>query len=205
MRGATWAILAGSMCVASSASPAARYVIYVHGRILELQGRHAVSPDFGPYQYDAILRAFAERGFAVISEVRRGDSGLPFARRLAGQVRRLIQAGVPARQLTVVGASKGGHLALAAAAELGEPDVSYVVLAGCGAASQALAPRLRGRIRSIYDESDRFSPSCHATFAAAAGIAAHREIVLKTGLDHGLLFRPLPEWLTPACAWARGD
>lgn len=189
--------------VPAAPDPGARYVFYVHGRILELQGRQAKSPDFGPYQYDAILQALAGEGFTVISEVRKGDAGAPFVERLAGQVRRLLAAGVPARQVTLVGASKGGYLTLAAAAELGEPDVSYVVLAGCGPASVALAPRLRGRILSIYDSKDRYSPSCGDTFAAAKSLGAHREIVLDLGLDHGLLFRPRPEWLVPARDWAR--
>lgn len=180
----------------------ARYLFYLHGRILELQGRNAVSPDFGPYQYDAILKAFAARGFTVIGEVRQGDAGMPFVQKLAGQVRRLLAAGVPARQVSLVGASKGGFLALAAAAELGEAEVSYVVLAGCGPATIRLAPRLRGRILSIYDHPDRYSPSCEETFRNAPGLGAHKEIVLKLGLDHGLLYAPRVEWVGPASEWA---
>jgi hypothetical protein len=34
------------------------------------------------------------------------------------------------------------------------------------------------------------------------GLPAVREIVLRTGLGHGFLYRPLPEWMTPALAWA---
>ncbi len=188
--------------VPSRADVASHYLIYVHGRILELQGRHAVSPVFGPYEYDAILRAFAERGFVVVSEVRHGDAGLPFVRKVAGQVRRLLASGVPPGNVTVVGASKGGSLALAIAAELGSPELSFVVLAGCGPYTEALAPRLRGRVLSIFDSVDRFAPSCQATFQKATRLGEHREIVVTLGLDHGLLYRPRAEWLDPACAWA---
>ena len=83
-----------------------RYVFYLHGRILETQGRQAVSPDFGPYEYDAILGALAARGFTVISEVRTGDAGQEFVDKVVTQVRRLRRAGVPAAHIGVIGASK---------------------------------------------------------------------------------------------------
>jgi dienelactone hydrolase len=181
--------------------PQHRYVIYLHGRILESEGRDATSPDFGRYQYDEILEALATRGFDVISELRKGDAGTPFARHVADQVRRLLKAGVPASRIGIVGASKGGWLALAADAELDDSGISYVVLSGCGASTVALGPRLRGRVLSIHDEPDRFSPSCRATFAAAPSLAASREIVLHLGVDHGLVYRPLREWLDPATDW----
>jgi hypothetical protein len=28
-----------------------------------------------------------------------------------------------------------------------------------------------------------------------------REIVLRTGLGHGFIYRPLPEWVNPAVEW----
>jgi hypothetical protein len=189
--------------VPSRLDPAAHYLIYLHGRILESQGRHAVSPDFGPYQYDAILDAFAERGFVVVSEVRHENAGRPFVHKVASQVRRLLAAGVPPGNVTVVGASKGGALTLGIAAELGAPELSFVVLAGCGPYTESLAPRLRGRVLSIFDSVDRFTPSCRATFEKASHLGEHREIVVKLGLDHGLLYRPRAEWVDPACAWAR--
>jgi pimeloyl-ACP methyl ester carboxylesterase len=214
------ALLAGTSLASAAATPApaapiltdvparidtgARHLFYLHGRILELQGRDATSPDFGPYQYDAILQAFARRGFTVISEVRQGDAGMPFVRKLVGQVRRLLAAGVPAQHVTVVGASKGGFLTLAAAAELGEAELSYVVLAGCGPSTVRLAPRLRGRVLSIHDSRDRYSPSCEETFRNAPSLGPHKEIVLELGLDHGLLYAPREEWVAPATEWARG-
>jgi metallo-beta-lactamase class B len=184
--------------------PQARYVLYLHGRILETQGRKAVSPDFGPYQYDAILGAFASRGFEVISEVRTADVTADYARTIAGRVRKLLQAGVPAAHVTVVGASKGGFLAAATSAELGNDGVSFVVLAGCGDSTLPLAPKLRGRMLSVYDEKDRFRPSCHDTFAKAPGLREKKEVVLTLGLDHGLLYTPRKEWMDLATGFARG-
>lgn len=180
--------------------PAGRYTFYLHGRIIEVEGRNAVSPDFGRYEYDAILTALTASGRTVVSEVRTGDAGQEFVDRTADQIRRLRAAGVPARNIAVVGASKGGLLTLRIAAGLGEREISYVILAGCGKPTADLAPKLRGRILSIYDKDDRFKPSCQATFAKA-DLTASREIVLGLGLDHGLLYSARPEWVDPATQW----
>ena len=181
--------------------PKARYVFYLHGRILEVQGRRAVSPDFGPYQYDAILSALAARGATVIAEVRKDGAGREFVDRVVAQVRALKAAGVPSRRIGVVGASKGAGMTLQVSAALADPDVAYVVLAGCSVETPAA---LRGRILSIYDEEDRFEPSCAKTFAKSPRLTAHREVVVRLGLDHGLLYRPHRQWVEPALDWLEG-
>jgi glyoxylase-like metal-dependent hydrolase (beta-lactamase superfamily II) len=182
----------------------ARWLIYLHGAIVERQGREAVSPDFGRYEYDAILAELAGRGFEVIAELRPPESGAAFEERLVGQVRRLREAGVPAERILVLGASKGGGLALEAAARLGHPGLSYVTLAGCWQTQQPLAPALRGRLLAIRDEPDRFQPDCGPLLAAANGLSAGRELVLHLGVDHGLIYRPLTAWLDAVESWARG-
>jgi dienelactone hydrolase len=187
--------------VPAKPDPSVRYVFYLHGRILETQGRQAVSPDFGRYEYDAILGALAARGFTVISEVRMGDAGQEFVDKVAGQVRRLRQAGVPATHIGVVGASKGGGLTLRVSSAVADPDIAYVVLAGCGGGSVERAPTLAGRILSIYDAADRFNPSCGETFARAPQLTGRHEIVVKLGLDHGLLYKPHADWIDPAVHW----
>ena len=186
--------------VPAKPDPKARYVFYLHGRILEVQGRNAVSPDFGPYEYDAILAALAAPGFTVVSEIRRDGAGDEFADRVAGQIRALKAAGVPSTNISVVGASKGAGLTLGVSAVVGDPEIAYVVLAGCGTSPERAAT-LRGRLLSIYDEKDRFQPSCRDTFARAKTLTARREIVLKLGVDHGLLYKPYREWVDPALAW----
>jgi hypothetical protein len=193
--------------VPASPDPAARYLIYLHGRIVELQGRKAVSPEFGRYEYDGILAAFAARGFRVIAEVRPADTGNAFAEKVAGQVRKLLGAGVPGSHITVVGFSRGGGLAVATSARVAQPGVGYVLLAGCSQEADWVAlwaPTVRGRMLSLYDRSDHFKPSCAPLFAKAKGLGETREIELSTGLDHGLFYTPRPEWLDLLTAWALG-
>ncbi len=182
-----------------------RYLFYLHGRILEEQGRKAVSPDYGPYEYDAILAALAERGFTVISELRPPDGGLDYARKVAAEVRGLIAAGVTPQRITVSGFSKGGVLALATAAALGDTRVNFVVMGGCGSdAAETLGPRLRGRILSVYEASDEIGVSCESVFKKATGLK-QREAQINLGLRHGSFYKPRKEWIDPLVEWARGE
>jgi hypothetical protein len=186
--------------VPASIDLAARYLIYLHGRILEVQGLQAKSPDFGPYEYDAILRALAGKGLVVISELRGPDTDVSYAKKVAAQVRKLEAAGVPPKQITVAGFSKGGFLARATAAELADPAVNFVFMAACGRrADPGRAGALKGRILSLYDESDEMAGSCGSLFAPGT---ATKEVKLTTGLRHGLFFRPRPDWIDPVADWA---
>jgi predicted esterase len=196
-RAATHAIHAD---VPALIDPKARYLIYLHGRILELQGRQAVSPDFGRYEYDAILKALAGKGLVVISELRGPDTGPAYAKKVAAQVRKLVTAGVPAGHITVAGFSKGGFLTRATALELADPGVNFVIMAGCGRdPDEAAAARLKGRILSLYDESDEMAGSCQRLFAPGMQT---REVKLTTGLRHGLFFRPRADWIDLLADWA---
>jgi hypothetical protein len=33
----------------------------------------------------------------------------------------------------------------------------------------------------------------------------YKEIELNTGLKHGYIYKPLPEWMNPAIKWAKGN
>jgi hypothetical protein len=190
--------------VPDTPDPDARYLFYLHGRIIEVQGPKAVSPDFGRYEYQQILEAFADRGFVVVAEVREDGAGRQCAVATARQVRHLLDAGVPARNVTVVGFSKGGFLALGVSAEVASEEVGYAILAGCGSdLISRLGPRIRGRFLSLLDASDRFSPSCEPLFAAAEQVREKDQHVFETGLDHGLFYEPRPEWVDRVVDWAR--
>lgn len=188
--------------VPPSPDRASRYIFYLHGAIVERMGRQAVHPEHGPYEYDAIVQALAGAGFVVVSEVRTGGTVRPgdYAAKVASQVTKLIAAGVQPERVTVIGHSKGGVIVLHTAAALNSPRINYAVMAGClksGPQPGAeLLSQVPGRILSIYDESDREAGSCKAIFTPS------REVVLKTGLGHGVFFRPRKEWLDPVIDWA---
>ncbi len=187
-----------------------RHAIYLHGRIIqETQSARPQHPRFGHYELDEILEAFQGRGFEVIGEIRPksasvGDS----ADRVVAQVRKLLESGVAAENVIVVGGSMGAAIAVLASTRLQQPDVRFGVLGACLSATvQALEASEgkgpAGHVLSIREKSDDTSETCPPWDREERGPVV-REIVLETGLAHGFLYRPLPEWMNPVDEWAGG-
>jgi hypothetical protein len=61
-----------------------------------------------------------------------------------------------------------------------------------------------GKILSIFDSSDTDADSCKELFtmSGSKGISRYKEIVLNIGTGHGMLYRPLDEWILPTVQWA---
>ena len=189
---------------AAGQSQAAPVVIYLHGRVVEDQGPAAVSPEFGPYGYYAILDSLHASGFQVLSDLRPpGTDMAQYAARVAAQVDSLIQAGVPPARIAVVGFSKGGGIAIQTAARLQRPDIVFVFLAACSKGATTL--RVAGRLLSVVEESDSLGRSCASLFARALPGSVHAELRIQTGLKHGAFYQPRQAWLAPVRAWIRGS
>jgi len=205
-------LIAAAAMLASAAhphapAPAQRYVIYLHGKIIEDEGRRPTSPQFGVYEYDAILDSLRAAGFTVLSDQRpKGTNSDSFAVRVKHEVDSLITGGVPASSITVIAFSKGAGIALLASSLIANAQVSYVFMAGC---NQWIYNRpevhLSGRILSLYEESDSIGRTCAPLFARRGPGPEPEEIELHVGLRHGTFFQPRPQWLKPAIAWARGE
>ena len=188
------------------AQAAPRYVIYLHGRIVEEQGRRPTDPVFGPYEYDLILDSLRRAGFSVLSNQRpaRTDSD-SFATHVARQVDSLLALDVSPRAITVIGFSKGGWIAILASSRLHNPAVSFVFMGACGPwAFERPDLHVAGRMLSLYETSDSLGVSCAPMFARRSPGSRTREIALSLGLGHGTFFKPRAAWLGPAIAWARG-
>ncbi|MEG3193874.1 hypothetical protein SNE32_16765, partial [Lysobacter sp. D1-1-M9] len=50
------------------------HIVYLHGKIVQQQGRNAVSPEYGPYEFDEIVEALGEGGARVHAPIRMGES-----------------------------------------------------------------------------------------------------------------------------------
>jgi hypothetical protein len=192
-----------------SIDPAQRYLFYLHGKIIEDQGLPAVSPDFGEYQYQAILEKLGSYGFIVLSEPRPKDTdAMQYAQKISAQVTDLLKAGVPAKNITVLGASKGAGIAIFVSHLLDNVEINYVIMAICDTTTVKQLEQdgtvLVGNVLSIYDSSDQLAGSCQElfSFSEGKGLARHNEIVLSVGTGHGILFKPLDEWIKPALQWA---
>jgi len=182
----------------------------MHGLIVELQGPNAQGR-YGQYQYHWTVEALADHGFVVISEVRSRTQIQTYAATVARQVAKLRAGGVPADHITVTGISKGGEITVLTTAAIGDPEVRFVVLAGCGRLDvfnvsgglEALGRRPQGRVLSIYDRSDREAGSCARYFPQAPGLA-FEEVVLDVGRGHALFYTPERVWVDRVVEWALG-
>ncbi len=180
-------------------------LFYLHGMIVENQGANARHPEYGSYEYENILESFRSEGFHVISEIRPANTDInDYATKVVAQINELIEQGTDPGQITVVGASKGSMIAMVASTQLRRNDVNFVFMAACNewsANNLSLSPC--GRILSIYEESDEIGRTCDQIVGARDCVSEYKEIRLENGMKHGFLFKPLPEWVEPAAAWAR--
>jgi len=169
----------------------ARYLFHMHGLIVELQGPNAQGRN-GQYRYH----------WTQIQT---------YAATVARQVAKLRAGGVPADHITVTGISKGGEITVLTTAAIGDPEVRFVVLAGCGRLDvfnvsgglEALGRRPQGRVLSIYDRSDREAGSCARYFPQAPGLT-FEEVVLDVGRGHALFYTPERVWVDRVVEWALG-
>jgi len=197
---------------APSAEASARHLIYLHGRIVQVQqSPRPEHPQLGHYELEAIQETFEDRGFVVSAEIRpRSASVSESADRVVEQIQELLGSGVPAERIAVVGGSMGAAIALLASTRLGNPDLRFAVLGSCLTHSVLYLESEEGRgpsghILSIREASDDFAGPCPPweEGASPGGSLVVREIVLDTGLSHGFLYRPLPEWVEPVVDWAK--
>jgi hypothetical protein len=195
-----------------SIDPAKPYLFYLHGRIIEDQGIPAISPDYGEYEYESILETLNGYGFVVLSEQRPiNTDGVKYARKVSGQVTALLEAGVPAKNITVVGASKGAYIAIYVSHFLENEDINFVIMGIChpDVVEDFMQAQvfLFGNVLSIYDSSDDFAGSCQDlfSFSDGKGISKYDEVVLEIGTGHGILYKPLDEWILPTVQWANNS
>jgi len=199
--------------VPETVDPAKNYLFYMHGAWIEMRGLNRPHPHHGDYKYDEIVNSISRKGFFVISEARLERVGMyQYAKKVAGQVRRLLSLGVPAENITVIGHSKGGHMALLVATILGEDKINIVVMAGCGRSGTRFrrgydkflrnhAAQLHGRILSILDAADNVADSCQESFKKVPQLES-KEVMFHTGMGHGLFYSPESIWINEVVKWA---
>ena len=181
--------------------PKAHYLFYLHGAIIEEAGRRAQHPRFGVYEYDAVLQALQAGGAIVISELRASGTNIDsYAQKICAQVSKLIEHGVVASHIAIVGFSKGGFIAQRVSAQLNHPELRYVLLGACPGSAQA-TPRMHGRVLAITERSDSV-PSCRRLFARSQ-LDCAREIQIAIGGEHGAFYRPNPAWMQPVLDFVR--
>jgi len=188
--------------VPDTPEPSTTYVFYLHGRIIETGGRRPTHAEFGPYEYDEILKALAGNDRVVISEQRSPDTVTgEYAELVAGQVRDLLKRGVAPERIAVVGFSKGGGIAIAVSSLLREP-ITYAFLAACNPGVFGNEDyRVSGRVLSVYEESDEIGVSCAPLLARSPAVLESKEVRISTGARHGAFYTPRAVWVDEVVRW----
>jgi hypothetical protein len=185
-------------------NPASSYLLFHHNYYVETKGVN------GDCKYYDILKTFSDKGYTVISEIRPKDvSVIEYGKKAAADVRKLLDAGVPPDKITVAGHSKGGVIVLRVAAQLENPKIGYVILAGCGIKAQEKGypdfSKLKGKFLSEYASSDKIAGSCGPAFTQTRDGFSAREVVLDNPAGHQLFFKPTDLWVEPVINFLKGE
>ena len=185
-----------------------KYVIYLHGKIIEDQGIPAISNQYGEYKYDEILQSLSNHGLCVISEKRNKNTNIyEYAEYISDVIKNLIDNGVLPEDISVIGASKGAAIAICVSHILDNKDLNFILLSICCDKIDSFMfnnnIQLSGYILHIYDESDSIAERCTAFkhILNSNNITKFNEIQTKLGLGHGLLYQPFDEWIKPTIKW----
>jgi esterase/lipase len=188
-------------------SKAMKHVFYLHGMIVSVQGIHAVSEEFGPYEYESIIDALHEAGYEVHAEVRTTQTDFDaFCRRISGQIDQLVSEGTSPRDITVIGASMGGLMAMQIS-DLNTHPVNYVLLgANSDRNEKNYDWHLHGRILGIYEASDQIAGKEYTYWIDRSPEAeAFEQKQIHTGLGHGFLYTPHEAWMGPTREWIQRE
>ncbi|VAX20268.1 hypothetical protein MNBD_IGNAVI01-766 [hydrothermal vent metagenome] len=195
--------------VPSKVDTSKKYLFYLHGRIIEEYGVRPESKKYGIYEYEKILNSLAETGFEVISEPRPKNTDIfNYSQKVAAQIDSLLASGVPPGNITVIGASKGAGIAVLVSNTLKNDKIKYVIMAICNRHMAKFWKdnkiKLWGKVLYIYDINDEIAGSCkgYLDILRSDGLKEYKEIEVKLGLGHGILYSPFKEWVTPALEWA---
>lgn len=178
-----------------------KHLFYIHGCCISKVGGGA---------YEAIVDDLRNSGFRVAFDLRTDDSDTEiqaYAAKVAAQVKDLLSGGVAPERITVSGYSLGAVTAMYAAIAIANPDVNYVLLAGCpgkGARSFDIDyARVQGRVLSIIDTKDDKFGTCKERLPSSA---LQQEVAFDSGLGHAV-FRSADEksiklWKDPLMSWS---
>lgn len=180
-----------------------KQIFYIHGRIIEQQGKAAYSEVFGKYELDGIISALEFENTVVHCDIRNENvDPRPYAIKISSQIDSLINLGIKPRDITVIGASKGAIIA-SNVSDLNLNPINYVMLAGNNDYQETNNKwKFHGQVLCIYDLSDDIAGKNYDYWKNNENYTTKFEqLELKTNLGHGFLYKPLKAWVEPAKKW----
>ena len=180
-----------------------KHIFYIHGRIIEIQGKNAVSEEFGKYEFDSIIEAIKVDNSIVHAEIRNTNVDVKeYAHYISKQIDSLIKTGVQPTDITVIGASKGAIIA-SNISDLNTNTINYVLLAGNNDYQEANNDwEFHGQVLGIYDTSDKIAGKKYNHWKNKKNhTTKFEQLELKTNSGHGFLYKPSKEWTQPTKKW----
>jgi hypothetical protein len=190
----------------------ARYVFYLPDAVVTPENPLPSDPQFGEYQYAEIANRFVAAKFVVITEPRE-ETAHPYlvADSIAGQIRRLIAAGVPVERIGIVGARQGAAIAVIITHKVELPGLQVVLLSACNEQFIQFWKQqdeiLAGNVLSIHVTGDTERGPCltFLEYCAKRSVRRYQEIALPASAGPGYFYKGTADWMLPVIAWLRGD
>lgn len=204
------ASVALSVCAVGAAHAADKYLFYVHGCCVKNGDDPKVK------DYETIVQKLRDSGYTVEYELRTADVGdnnaavQAYAAGIADKVNALLAKGTPPRNITVAGYSLGSMTSMVASGLIANPEVNFVLLAGCPASASIRVSidyaKVKGRILSVTDKGDDKFGSCDGRFPRDN---VFKEVVIDSGKGHAA-FRIakdtfMSQWMGPMKEWTGAD
>jgi hypothetical protein len=183
------------------------HIYYLHGKIIEEQGRNAVSEKFGRYELDEILNQLNINNSIVHCEIRAKDTDVKlYANKISSEIDSLINLGISPKNITIIGASKGAVIAMNIS-DINTYNINYVFLAGNNDYQEKNNDwKFHGQILCFYDISDDIAGKNYNNWKEKPNYSTKFEqIEIKTNLGHGFLYKPLKEWINPTKEWIKNQ
>lgn len=180
-----------------------KHIYYLHGRIIEMQGKDAYSEEFGKYEIDSIVSAIKVENAIVHCEIRNYDVDVrAYATKVSKEIDSLVNSGVKQSDITVIGASKGAIIACNIS-DMNIHDINYIFLGGNNEYQEKNNDwKFHGKVLCIYDLSDNIAGKDYNYWKQKENFTSKFEqIEIKTNLGHGFLYKPIGDWVIPTKEW----
>lgn len=180
----------------------ASYVFYSHGLIVEGTNPRPVNARWGTYEFPKIKAALSDESYHLIAYQRpKNTNPHTYAKKLVTDINKLIEFGVPTKNIALVGFSRGGEITALASHYLRDNHIKVVIMAACAGLLKAEENiDVVGHIYSIYETSDSVG-SCQFLIDRSKDVSSFKEVSITTGKEHGAFYRPMKEWLIPVKQW----
>lgn len=184
-------------------NPADKFVFYSHGLIVEGNNPKPEHPNWGVYDFPAVVKALSDPKYNLIAYHRpKNTDPREYAKKLNEQVTYLIEKGVPARNISLVGFSRGGFITVLASNELKNTALNFAIIAACTTNfSLRKDISIYGHIYSIFETTDSVGSCGNLTKNNVKTVTSFQEISITTGKDHGAFYRPIDAWVKPLKSW----